>query len=287
MGNFRMESAYKPYAVEATELKKLGYTGGNSDALMRKFTDDLQSGKISKDTFVNTYFGYGLPQFTYNTWKEQLYDATVAQGKRIDSIPNQLDYLTGSWNKYCGGLVNRLKNAKDPGEAAIDVLHSYEMPNWKSVKQYLYDNERKAYAKEAYNAFAVGSGRAQRSIDQNRMYADDNRNIIGSGSANTTSNANTSISYDSFLNTIVSILLKISDNTALLNKVLEILSKNFGIDIDESDIDAASRKTKLQTKAALNELVKRNSGNTVNISKLLNNQSNEYIISAMSELARE
>ena len=287
MGNFRMESAYKPYAVEATELKKLGYTGSNSDALMRKFTDDLQSGKISKDTFVNTYFGYGLPQFTYNTWKEQLYDATVAQGKRIDSIPNQLDYLTGSWNKYCGGLVNRLKNAKDPGEAAIDVLHSYEMPNWKSVKQYLYDNERKAYAKEAYNAFAVGSGRAQRSIDQNRMYADDNRNIIGSGSANTTSNANTSISYDSFLNTIVSILLKISDNTALLNKVLEILSKNFGIDIDESDIDAASRKTKLQTKAALNELVKRNSGNTVNISKLLNNQSNEYIISAMSELARE
>ncbi len=287
MGNFRMESAYKPYAVEATELKKLGYTGGNSDTLMRKFTDDLQNGKISKDTFVNTYFGYGLPQFTYNTWKEQLYDATVGQGKKIDSIPNQLDYLTGSWNKYCGGLVNRLKNAKDPGEAAIDVLHSYEMPNWKSVKQYLYDNERKAYAKEAYNAFAVGSGRAQRSIDQNRMYADDNRNIIGSGSANTTSNANTSISYDSFLNTIVSILLKISDNTALLNKVLEILSKNFGIDIDESDIDAASRKTKLQTKAALNELVKRNSGNTVNISKLLNNQSNEYIISAMSELARE
>ena len=287
MGNFRMESAYKPYAVEATELKKLGYTGGNLDALMRKFTDDLQNGKISKDTFVNTYFGYGLPQFTYNTWKEQLYDATVGQGKRIDSIPNQLDYLTGSWNKYCGGLVNRLKNAKDPGEAAIDVLHSYEMPNWKSVKQYLYDNERKAYAKEAYNAFAVGSGRAQRSIDQNRMYADDNRNIIGSGSANTISNANTSISYDSFLNTIVSILLKISDNTALLNKVLEILSKNFGIDIDESDIDAASRKTKLQTKAALNELVKRNSGNTVNISKLLNNQSNEYIISAMSELARE
>ena len=287
MGNFRMESAYKPYAVEATELKKLGYTGSNSDTLMRKFTDDLQNGKISKDTFVNTYFGYGLPQFTYNTWKEQLYDATVGQGKRIDSIPNQLDYLTGSWNKYCGGLVNRLKNAKDPGEAAIDVLHSYEMPNWKSVKQYLYDNERKAYAKEAYNAFAVGSGRAQRSIDQNRMYADDNRNIIGSGSANTISNANTSISYDSFLNTIVSILLKISDNTALLNKVLEILSKNFGIDIDESDIDAASRKTKLQTKAALNELVKRNSGNTVNISKLLNNQSNEYIISAMSELARE
>ena len=287
MGNFRMESAYKPYAVEATELKKLGYTGSNSDTLMRKFTDDLQNGKISKDTFVNTYFGYGLPQFTYNTWKEQLYDATVGQGKRIDSIPNQLDYLTGSWNKYCGGLVNRLKNAKDPGEAAIDVLHSYEMPNWKSVKQYLYDNERKAYAKEAYNAFAVGSGRAQRSIDQNRMYADDNRNIIGSGSANTISNTNTSISYDSFLNTIVSILLKISDNTALLNKVLEILSKNFGIDIDESDIDVASRKTKLQTKAALNELVKRNSGNTVNISKLLNNQSNEYIISAMSELARE
>lgn len=289
MGNFRMESAYKPYAVEASQLKKLGYTGANSDTLMRRFTSDLQNGKISKDTFVNTYFGYGLPQFTYNTWKEQLYDATVAKGKKIDSIPNQLDYLTGSWNKYCGGLVNRLKNAKDPGEAAIDVLHSYEMPNWKSVKQYLYDNERKAYAKEAYNAFAsdIGSGRAQRSIDQNRMYADDNSNIIGSGSTGTMSNANTTISYDSFLNTIVSILLKISDNTALLNKVLEILSKNFGIDIDESDIDAASRKSKLQTKAALNELVKRNSGNTVNISKLLNNQSNEYIISAMSELAKE
>ena len=81
--------------------------------------------------------------------------------------------------------------------------------------------------------------------------------------------------------------MSIADNTALLGKVLEVLSKNFNIEIDKSDIDAATSKTKAQTEAALNDLVRRSSGNITNVSKLLNNKDTEYVIAAMKAIASE
>ena len=60
------------------------------------------------------------------------------------------------------------------------------------------------------------------------------------------------------------------------------------IQIDKSDIDAASKKTREQTQASLNELVRRSSnGNISGISNLLNNKDTEYIIAAMQALASE
>ena len=285
MGNLRMESNYTPYIVEGSQLSALGYPATNGKTKLdrsKEITADIQSGKFSKDKFVNTYFGYGLPQFTYKTWKQQLYENTVEKGKEIDSIANQLDYLTSTFEKYCGGLNNRLKRSTNAEESALDVFRTYEMPNWKSVKQYTYDNERKQYAADVFNRLAVGKGRddtglAQKSIDQYRT----NKNTT------TTNNNSNAVDYTTFLNTIVQLLLKISTNTELLSKVLDILSNNFGIDIDKSDIDTASKKTRAEGKAALNELVRRTTGNNTNLSKLLNNQDTEYIISAMTSLAKE
>ena len=284
MGNLRMESNYTPYIVEGSQLSALGYPATNGKTKLdrsKEITADIQSGKFSKDKFVNTYFGYGLPQFTYKTWKQQLYENTVEKGKEIDSIANQLDYLTSTFEKYCGGLNNRLKRSTNAEESALDVFRTYEMPNWKSVKQYTYDNERKQYAADVFNRLAVGKGRddtglAQKSIDQYRT----NKNTT------TTNNNSNAVDYTTFLNTIVQLLLKISTNTELLSKVLDILSNNFGIDIDKSDIDTASKKTRAEGKAALNELVRRTTGNNTNLSKLLNNQDTEYIISAMSLINR-
>jgi len=95
------------------------------------------------------------------------------------------------------------------------------------------------------------------------------------------------VDYNTFLQTIVSVLMNINDNTALLSKVIEILSDNFDIKIDKTDIEAAHTQTRAQTEKSLNELVRRSSGNTVGVSKLLNNKDTEYIIEAMKALASE
>lgn len=95
------------------------------------------------------------------------------------------------------------------------------------------------------------------------------------------------VDYATFLQTIVTVLMNIADNTALLGKVLEILSNNFGIEIDKADIDKAKSKTKAQTEKALTDLVNKTNGNTVGISKLLNNKDTEYIVAAMRAIATE
>ena len=95
------------------------------------------------------------------------------------------------------------------------------------------------------------------------------------------------VDYQTFLQTIVSILMSISDNTSLLTKILQVLSDNFDIKIDKGDIDAAASKTRAQTEKALNELVQRSSGNNTNISKLLNNKDTAYLLEAMSAIAKE
>ena len=105
-------------------------------------------------------------------------------------------------------------------------------------------------------------------------------------SAISTVNSN-AVDYNTFLQTIVSVLMNINDNTALLSKVIEILSDNFDIKIDKADIEAAHTQTRAQTEKSLNELVRRSSGNTVGVSKLLNNKDTEYIIEAMKALASE
>ena len=282
------ESRLLPYIVETSQLKALGYPfSSRSGALeqAKAFSRDVNSGKISKDTFVNTYFGYGLPQFTYGTWKKELYENTVEKGKDISSIDNQLDYLVGSWKQYVPALHKRLKSATDPQAAAIDVLHSYGMPNWESVKSYLYDNERMNYAQSAYNEFS-GSGR----MPTNLSY-------VTSGGARATQNnygahsyqsgSGTGIDYTTFLTTIVEVLMSIAGNTAILTKILEILSNNFNINIDKGDIEQAATQSREKAKAALNQLVTRSANNNTNISSLLGNKDTDYLLKVMSAISAE
>ena len=99
--------------------------------------------------------------------------------------------------------------------------------------------------------------------------------------------ASTPVDYGTFLQTIVTILMSIADNTAVLSKILSVLSDNFDIKIDKGDIDAAHQETKLQTEAALNDLVTRSASNNRNLSKLLNNKDTNYILSAMTAIASE
>lgn len=138
-----------------------------------------------------------------------------------------------------------------------------------------------AYGKGGYGKAATGS--ATSALMAKRQYA----NETVSRPAYTTQPQSNAVDYQTFLQTIVSVLMNIDNNTALLSKVLEILSDKFDIKIDKSDISAAASKTKAQTEASLKELVQRSSGNNVNVSKLLNNKGTDYILAAMKALATE
>ena len=102
-----------------------------------------------------------------------------------------------------------------------------------------------------------------------------------------TNSSNQGISYEVFLQTIITILTNIADNSAVLSKILEILSSQFNINIDKTDLDKASAKTKEQTEASLRDLVNRSNNNNTGISKLLNNKDTEYVIKAMKAIASE
>ena len=102
-----------------------------------------------------------------------------------------------------------------------------------------------------------------------------------------TNSSNQAISYEVFLQTIITILTNIADNSAVLSKILEILSSQFNINIDKTDLDKASAKTKEQTEASLRDLINRSNNNNTGISKLLNNRDTEYVIKAMKAIASE
>ena len=96
-----------------------------------------------------------------------------------------------------------------------------------------------------------------------------------------------SVDYETFLQTIISILMNISDNSAVLSKILDILSNQFDINIDKTDLDKASTKTKEQTEASLRDLINRSNNNNTGISKLLNNKDTDYVVKAMKAIASE
>lgn len=255
-----------------------------------------------KGTDGHYYPGIGLAQWTgprgYN-----LFQYSKQTGKNWGSLENQLAFFNSEMEQR--GLKSTMNSSSSPEDAAHKFLDGYEMYNGYGASAPNALNPRKQAARTMYNKYSdtVGLGRRNMQNAYAKKYTQSggatnalNSMSMYAGGAGTVSATVTSadragtvgaVDYATFLQTIVTILMNISDNTALLGKVLEVLSTNFNIDIDKSDIDAAASATKAQTEAALNDLVRRSSGNVTNISKLLNNKDTEYVISAMRAIASE
>ena len=96
--------------------------------------------------------------------------------------------------------------------------------------------------------------------------------------------------YEQLLQTIIGSLATIANNTALLTKILEVLSSEAGGTgefTDKGDIDSAVGGSRAKGQAALDRLIEQSRGNSRGISTLLGNKDTEYIIEAMTALARE
>lgn len=271
MGNLMAESGMNPQNLQNTYEKSFGLND-------EQYTKAVDSGQWSKDKFINDKGGYGLAQWTSPGRKQVLYESSVEKGMSVGDLNAQLPVLNSDLNNY-PDLVKFLRSTNDVNTASDRVLKEFERP---AVLNY---DKRRELSNNVYAQYG-GKGRGDyvSSTDMMNSYTNYKTSVPSQPTVNMSVDRNTdSMSVISFLRTIIDVLIKISENTALLKKVLEVLSDKFKIDIDTSDVD----KAKLDAKASLNKLMSRSSNNNTNISKLINNKDSQYLINAMMAIASE
>ena len=322
MGNWEMEGQCNPNGIECDYLYKSGTIPGidkatdaaKSNDLLDKYTLEhvfpayARSGvSLAKNAYKGTdghwYPGFGLIGWTGPN-AQKLLEFSKSINKDWRRLDTQLDMINTEKDKIQAAI-----NGKSASDAAAIYARKFENSQMPSS----WVTKRQGFANDYYRKFAGGKRNADmfgmaRDIDiiskstprsrintsnlgQNTNYLNSQRY---SNTLNSTVNRLQSMptigsgDYGEFLKVIVSVLMSIADNTSVLQKILEILSNNFNINLKSSDIDkAAHNKTKAQTQAALNELISRTTGNTVNLSKLINNKDTDYVLNAMIAIASE
>lgn len=123
MGNLEAESGLHPDIVQG-DIPYSNYS--------KQYTASVDSGAISKDSFVNNGpngGGYGLAQWTYYTRKQGLYEMWKSGGySSIGSIELACDYLWHELQTSFKGVLSVLKTATSVREASDKVLHDFENP---------------------------------------------------------------------------------------------------------------------------------------------------------------
>lgn len=306
MGNWEQEGHNNSDLIECDYLYKSGSIPGINKATDAAKSNDLldkytlqhvfpsysRSGVSINKSFYKVgdhyYPGFGLIGWTGPNAKK-LFDYSKSVNKDWRRLDTQLDFLNQEKDKI-QAAINGL-SVEDAASTYAYKFENSQMPSdWVAT--------RKRYAREYYNKFAGGRRNADLAgmARNSNIALGQNTNYLNSHRYSTTSTVNRlqnmsnikSGDYGEFLKIIVSILMSIADNTSVLQKILEILSNNFNINLKSSDIDkAAHNKTKAQTQAALNELISRTTGNTVNLSKLINNKDTDYVLNAMIAIASE
>lgn len=143
MGNMQDESGFKPNNLQNTFEEKLGM----NDAA---YTAAVDSGKYSKEAFVNDKAGYGLAQWTYWSRKQGLYEFAKEQGASIADLKMQLDFF---WKEISGNkvLLEKLQNAGSVLEASNAILHDYERPADQSES---VEKKRAGYGQAFYDLYS-------------------------------------------------------------------------------------------------------------------------------------
>ena len=274
MGNLNAESAYKTNNLQDIYNSAFGM----SDT---QYTNAINNKSYSVDKFAGDQAGYGLAQWTYNSRKRNLYNSIINKGKSIDSLSGQIDFMASELSSGWPSLNNYLKTTNDPTEASDRFLTSYENPaNPDATRAF-----RRNTAWKEYNTFSTGKGRAD-------YKAGSSTNALNTARSYTTSRpavyANTNktdyIDYAVFLKSIVEILITISSNTAMLSKILDILSDRF--DLDKSEIEKIKTGNRDQITNVVNRL-----GNAAltdsGKAKLVNRKDTEYLLNALTAIASE
>ena len=121
MGNLVAESGLIPFR------KQGDFSEGYTESL--QYTNDVMSGAIPVDTFINDSIGYGLAQWTTSNRKQGLYNLwrnNLLYG--LGDVEVQVWYLLQELKTDYSSVYEALKNASSIREASDVVLHDFERP---------------------------------------------------------------------------------------------------------------------------------------------------------------
>ena len=296
-GAWEAESGVKPKTVEGYYLNGFpGYDYIKTNAGMNDFTKNvlfpaydyhkdkngnLKPIKINKNAYKvgdNYYPGLGLAQWTGPRGKG-LFDYVRNNGySSIWDTDAQLNYAKSEFDKSYPSLIGNLNNAATPEEAARIALDGYEMYNGFAATHPDTLAPRAKNARAYYDKYK-GLGRNYR----------ESRNPIAYGPSGYSGYARGSyVSYEAFLETIIQILINISNNTDAVNKILDVLSSegaNLSAKARAEISNAVSSTSSIQNlKDSLRNSM---SGRSTGISSMIGNSRTDLIIKTMKEIAAQ
>lgn len=142
MGNLKAESNLNPINLQNSFEKKLKTND-------EKYTKDVDSGKISKESFIKDGAGYGLAQWTYWTRKKALYEYAKQEDKSIGDLAMQLVFLC---SEIIGNakLAEIIRDAESVKEASDAFLHIFEKPADQSAA---VEDKRAGYGIEFFKMY--------------------------------------------------------------------------------------------------------------------------------------
>lgn len=148
MGNLYAESGLNPKNLQNSYESVLGYND-------ESYTNAVDSGSYSENSFVNDDAGYGLAQWTFYSRKQALYNKWKSGGySSIGSIELACDYLWEELQTSYSGVLSILQSASNVRIASDSVLHDFEKPldQSESVEEKRFD-----YGMYYYNKYATGA----------------------------------------------------------------------------------------------------------------------------------
>lgn len=123
MGNIEVESQCYPQRVQGDLSTDYAFS--------KMYTEQVDSGAINKDSFVNAIAadgygsGYGLCQWSFDR-KEGLYELAQERGCSVGDLDTQCIYLIMELETKYPELLQMLKTTKDAREAAREFFYVFE-----------------------------------------------------------------------------------------------------------------------------------------------------------------
>ena len=294
-GAWEAESGLRPKRVEYDYSKKFpGYDAMNNHDTMNNFTKnvlfkqyDSQGLRYNANAYYgsdgNLYPGLGLAQWT-GPRGQSLYEYTKKNGyNSIFDTDAQLNYAKSEFDKSYPNLIGKLNNAATPEDAAKVALDGYEMYSGFADKRPDILAPRAKNARAYYEQYK-GLGRDDREEIYNNPIAYGPEKVVTAQARDEGSY----VSYDEYLETIVKILLTISDNTNAVNTILDIMNKegaNLSAKAREDISNAVKSSSSIQN---LKDSLKNSmSGRSTGISSMIGNSRTDLIIKTMKEIASQ
>lgn len=154
IGNFDCESGLNPKNLQDSFQSRLGFDDETYTAL-------VDSGVYTRTQFIYDQAGYGLPQITWHTRKQSMYDLAKSRGASIGDPETQLEFFYKELSESFPSVLQALMSATSVREASDIMLLKYECPADMSTAAQI---KRASFGQKYYTQFVTNSTKGVESM---------------------------------------------------------------------------------------------------------------------------